>query len=195
MILAACGRVGFGAGDRVSDAPPAIDTPAGGPPCLSDSFDSNAIDAARWTAFGASSVQDQMQQLVITLVPNAPMPAYYGITSNAKYDLTNGQIAVELVTPPAPVFGPEAILDVFVDAMNDYLITDSSGNLVIRERLAGVDDRVVLPYDPAADRHWRVRHDPANARVVFETSADGAVTRVTMTSVPIRGAGWIEARA
>jgi len=172
VLTLACCRYGFET--PRSDGGLAGDAPDASARCLADDFSSGAIDAGRWLINDpANAVHVNMQQLAITLVANAPSPAYFGVASNQRYDLTAGAVAVELTRAPAAVYGPEAYLELLVDDRNLYLITDSSGNLVTIARTNGTDDRFVAAYDPVAERHWRIRHDAMAAMVVFETSADG----------------------
>ena len=55
--------------------------------------------------------------------------------------------------------------------------------MIFRSRVNGVNDQTIIPFDGAANRFWRVRHDQSANLVHFETSAAGSVwlTRKTVT--------------
>jgi hypothetical protein len=61
------------------------------------------------------------------------------------------------------------------DVSNYYRIYIEEGALICQKRIAGVKATVFsTPYDPVAHRYWRIRHDQATGRVVFETASQSS---------------------
>jgi hypothetical protein len=133
-------------------------------------------------------------QLVITPRANVSGLHYNGYVSVNSFDFTAGQVGVEVVRAAAN--GAETVFAIGEDEQNFYRFMVGAGNsaalkdfapqalarfgildastlvLVFQVRVGGVLSQQVIPYDQAAHRYWRFRHDaPANA-IVFETSAD-----------------------
>lgn len=154
-------------------------------PTFSDDFNDNSLDLGKWYVgdpVSPATVSEQSQQLRITLPPSTA--TYNGIGSNALYDMRGGAAQVELVQSVSQAGWVENYLLLQVDAQNYFLIQTGAGNLLLRARTNGVNDQLIIPYDPAAHRYWRIRHSLTTNTVSFETSANGAnwTSRKTVTA-------------
>jgi YD repeat-containing protein len=157
---------------------------ASAPPAFADDFNDNSLNANSWSVYypGTSpTVSEQSQQLQMTLSPNTA--AYNGVYSNATYDLTNRMVQVESVQAVSQAGWCENYLEVELNANNYFMIQVGAGNMILRSRVNGVNDQTSIPFDAAANRFWRIRHDQSTNQIYFETSANDSVwlTRKTVT--------------
>jgi hypothetical protein len=60
-----------------------------------------------------------------------------------------------------------------VDSRNFYMISVESGQLRFEQVLSGSRSTVSVAFDVAQQRFWRIRHEPSNDSIIFETSSDG----------------------
>ncbi|MCA1579188.1 MAG: hypothetical protein LC794_17705 [Acidobacteria bacterium] len=154
-------------------------------PTFYDDFNDNSLDSGKWHIGEAASpavVSEQNQQLRITLP--ASTATYNGIGSNALYDMRGGTVQVELVQSVSQAGWVENFLYLESDAQNYFMIQTGGGSLLMRARTNGSNDQLVIPYDAAAHRYWRIRHNLNTNSVSFETSPDGAIwtSRKTVTA-------------
>jgi len=157
---------------------------ASAPAAFADDFNDNLLNANSWSVYYPGltpTVSEQFQQLQITLSPNTT--AYNGVYSNSTYDLTNKMVQVESVQAVSQAGWCENYLEVELNANNYFLIQVGAGNMIFRSRVNGVNDQTSIPFDAAANRFWRIRHDQSANQIYFETSADDSVwlTRKTVT--------------
>jgi hypothetical protein len=151
-------------------------------PSLNDDFNAGALNTGNWTLAVPNStrVQQQSQQLQITIPANTAV--YDGIYSNATYDLTGRMVQVEVAQPISQAGWCENFIQVLLDGSNYLLIDAGSGSMVFRSMVGGVNNQTVSPFDPVAQRHWRIRHDAVANTIAFETSADGNVWTTRKTA-------------
>ena len=143
-------------------------------PIFSDNFNDNWLDPAKWSVIDSNSsavVSETGQRLQITLAPNTA--GYNGVVSNSTFDLTGRMVQVEVAQPVSQAGWCENFIQVVSDAKNYYLIDVGGGSLVFRSMVNGVNDQLVIAYDPAAFPYWRIRHNEKANTVSFETSSDG----------------------
>jgi Big-like domain-containing protein len=145
-------------------------------PTFYDDFNDNSLDLGKWhlrVPGSPATVSEQNQQLRITLPPNTA--TYNGVGSNAYYDMRGGTAQVEMVQSVSQAGWVENYLLLEMDGQNYLFIQTGVGNLILQSTVNGVVDRLITPYDPAAHRHWRIRHNLTTNTVSFETSPDGAI--------------------
>jgi RHS repeat-associated protein len=156
---------------------------ASAPPVFADDYNDNSLNTSFWTTHstGTPTVSEQGQQLQIALAPNTA--GYNGVFSDSTYDLTNRMVQVESVQAVSQAGWCENFLELELNANNYFMIQVGVGNMIFRARVNGVNDQTVIPFDGAANRFWRIRHDQTANLIHFETSAAGSVwlTRKTVT--------------
>jgi RHS repeat-associated protein len=153
---------------------------------LSDDFNDNSLDTAKWHTAAPTSptvVHEQNQHLEITLQPNTT--GYNGIIANQTFDFHDATVQVEVVQPVSEAGWVENFVELSLDANNYYLIDTGAGSAVCDAYTNGVRDRTLIwTYDQTAMRFWRFRHSSSANAVYFETSADGTnwVTQKTVST-------------
>ena len=156
-------------------------------PAFFDDFNDNSLNTSKWTVLTPSSpavVSEQGQQLRITLPANTA--TYNGIGSNATFDIRGGTVQVEQVQAVSQAGWVEDHLIIENDANNYFMLHTGAGSTVLRSMVNGVNDQLIIPYDPIAHHYWRLRHQLASNSVTFETSADG----ITWTTRKTAAAGF-----
>jgi hypothetical protein len=149
-----------------AQSPPPVD--------LSDDFNDNSLDSNKWNINSPGSpavVSEQGQVIQIALPPNTA--TYNGIGSKTTHDMRDKTVEVEVVQPISQAGWAENFIQVVLDAQNYYLISAGAGSMVFRSMVAGVNDQLILNYDPVACRFWGIRHDQATNKVSLQTSPDG----------------------
>jgi hypothetical protein len=151
---------------------------------LEDNFNDNSIDFSKWTPSNLFSgytdpavpTNETAQQMKIgALFQGQPGSHYNGIRSTNNYDFTGAYCYVELVQATASSSKADAMLTIGRDVSNYYRIYVEEGTLICQARIAGVKRNLfTASYDPAAHRYWRIRHDQATGKVVFETAPDNS---------------------
>lgn len=154
-------------------------------PAFFDDFNDNSLNATKWSVLTPQSpavVSEQGQQLRITLP--ASTATYNGIVSNATFDIRGATVQVEQVQAVSQAGWVEDHLVIEKDANNYYMLHTGAGGTVLRSMVNGVNDQLVITYDPIAHHYWRLRHDLASNSVNFDTSVDGITwtTRKTTTA-------------
>lgn len=158
---------------------------------VADSFE-GALDPSTWAEVQAPATVSG-GRLVI------PAERGYGYVRTApKYDLTDGELSVEVPQVPSGPSG-EAFLIIGRDSSNEVSVIKSGANLIFRSTVAGSTTAPsAVPYDAALHRWWRIRN--AHGITYWETSADGvswtarrsAALDVDLTSayVQLRAGHW-----
>jgi len=143
--------------------------------CLSpfffDDFNDNARDTAKWnlvTAPNAVSVLEQNQRLEIS--PSTTSAAYNGYQTAASVDMTNAQATVQVVQTTASVGSAETLFGIW-GAGGGFVFCVEGGNIFFQQYAGGLTQTSV-PYDAVQHRFWRIRHDGAPDRILWETSPD-----------------------
>jgi hypothetical protein len=151
-------------------------------PIFNDDFNDNLLDSGKWTINNAGYplVSEQSQQLQLNM-PGG-VAGYNGIMSNATYDLTSRMVQTEVVQPISQAGWCENFIEAELDPNNYFLIDAGATSLVLRSRVAGVNDQTVINFDAAAHRYWRMRHDQNSNTINFETSPDAEVWTTRKTA-------------
>ena len=145
---------------------------------LTDNFDDNATDAAKWRAYGNPAPLSERVREVNGRVEIRPRSNHTdvrsGYVSLSQYDLTDSHAHIELVQPLRPAEGAETIFSVDLDGGNALLFSIEAGSLKCLTLSSGT--RTVLkqvPYDPVKHRWLRLRE--GLGRTYWEISRDGQV--------------------
>ena len=151
---------------------------------LEDNFNDNSIDFSKWTpnnlfsGFTDSSVptNEISQQLRIGALLQGQSGSHYnGVRSTNTYDFTGAYCYVEVVQAASSQTKADAMLTIGRDVSNYYRIYVEEGALICQARIAGVKRNLfTAAYDASAHRYWRIRHDQATGKVVFETAPDNS---------------------
>lgn len=153
-------------------------------PILSDDFNDNSIDTAKWATSVVSCCNDTnvpvaetSQQLQIgPLLQNSSGFSYRGISSVNTYNFADAYAYVELVQAPASNTDAEARFSVCSDFNNCYRIYESGGNLIgLRRTQIGrgaVESQLFsITYDTTDHRFLRIRNDSGD---MFMETAPGS---------------------
>ena len=145
---------------------------------FSDNFDDNSLDPAKWAIMtpGAQTLVFERNQRLELIPPNAAaVTDYNGITSVPLIDMTNAQATVEL-PQYAPGYGHESHFQLVDPDAGHYVRFDVGGyGLSLQDSVTGYAGRTVIAsYTVAQYRYWRLRHDPATDRLLWESSADNS---------------------
>ena len=155
----------------------------GAPPTtlLSDDFNDNVRDTAKWTLGSLSEgttaydpavgVSERNQRLEITPLSGTTGQHYGGYLSAQTYDLTSGRVSVEGVQILTSGSGATMNLAVVVDSNNWYRVLAQWGNLYFQKKINGWITHSAVPYNATQHRYWRIRHDTAD-QIIWETSSD-----------------------
>ncbi len=102
---------------------------------------------------------------------------YNGIRSASTFNFTGAYGYVELVQGPSPTTKADAMFTVGIDAHNYYRIYVEEGIFICQSRIAGGKQNLfIAAYNPTTHRYWRIRHEAATGKVVFETATDDSGT-------------------
>jgi hypothetical protein len=158
-----------------------------------DDFNDNLRDASKWvtgslfqtpsTIDSQVTVLEQNGRLEITPRSNASYLHFNGYLSAASWNMTNGKAQVEVLQVTN---GSLATMSFIVgrDSSNWYAFTVSGGKLYFQEVIDGnvtYGSFTGISFSPTQHGFWRLRHDPASGRVIFETSSNGATWTVRRT--------------
>jgi hypothetical protein len=150
---------------------------------LADDFNDNSLDASKWTANLFSGFTDTSlpiaevnQRLEIgPLLMNTNGSHYAGLRSLTAYDFTNGYCYVQVIQVAVSSTTADAMLTVGRDVNGYYRIYVEKGSIFFQKRIGGAKTTMLTAaYDSTNDRYWRIRHDSALGKVVFETAPDNA---------------------
>ena len=141
-------------------------------PILSDDFNDNSIDTAKWATSVVSCCNDtnvpvaetSQQFEVGPLLQNSSGFSYRGISSVNTYSFIDADAYVELVQAPAANTNAQARFAVCSDFNNCYRIYESAGNLIGLRRTSigrGATESVLfsITYDTTDHRFLRIRND------------------------------------
>ncbi|HET6975524.1 MAG TPA: Ig-like domain-containing protein [Pyrinomonadaceae bacterium] len=152
-------------------------------PSFFDDFNDNSLNTTKWSLLTPQSpavVSEQGQLLRITL-PASTM-TYNGIVSNASFDIRGGAVQVEQMQAVSQAGWVEDHLVIEKDANNYLMLHTGAGSTVLRSMVNGVNDQLIIPYDPVAHHYWRLRHELTSNSVNFETSPDAITWTTRKTS-------------
>jgi hypothetical protein len=148
-------------------------------PIVSDDFNDNSLDTAKWDSFNLFSgftntsvaVAETSQRLEIgPLLQNASGSNYRGISTVNTYNFSDAYSYVELVQAPASNTTADAMFTIGSDVNNYYRLYVSAGNLVGQKKIAGTKTTLfTISYDTTNHRFLRIRHTSAG-NVTLDTA-------------------------
>jgi glucose/arabinose dehydrogenase len=167
---------------------------SGGTPALTDDFNDNTQDTAKWTlgtiqgaiysgpsAWDASiTVLERNQRLEISPRANVTGDHYNGYVSVAGWNLTNSRASVEAIQV-ATGSASNTQLALCLDSQNFYMISVEGAQLRFEQVVGSLRTTTSIAYNAAQHRFWRIRHEPSSDSIVFETSSDGQTWAVRRT--------------
>jgi hypothetical protein len=122
---------------------------------LVDNFADDAIDPAKWVAFG-SGVSETNGRIEVR--PASGSVGSAGLVSAAGYELFESQYVVEVVNALRSAPGVETVVRAKVDANNFASFRIVGGMLRCLQRAWGYDyHSAAVPYDPERHRWLRLR--------------------------------------
>ena len=146
-----------------------------------DDFGDATRDDARWRLGTLKTPPAGFDELVtarqqggrLEVTPRTSQPGehYNGYLSAATWGATGARARVEVAE--ATRGAAETIFSLALDANNYYRFAARAGELLFQSRGGNGESSANVVYDAAGQRWWSLRHDPADDRVSFETSADG----------------------
>ena len=149
-------------------------------PIVSDNFNDNSIDTAKWDHFSLFSgftntnvaINETSQQLEIgPLLQNVSGSSYRGISTVNNYNFTDAYSFVELVQAAASNTGGDSMFTIGSDVNNYYRLYVSSGNLVGQKRISGTKTTLfTTTYSSTNHRFLRIRHDASTGNVTLDTA-------------------------
>jgi hypothetical protein len=145
---------------------------------LSDDFNDNSIDGAKWDTSNLFSgftdtslpVNETGQRFEIgPLLLNTSGSHYRGLRSVNSYDFTNGAAYVELVQAPASASTGDAMFTIGPNVDNFYRLFVNAGQLIGQQKIGGAKTTLFsIPYDSVNHRFLRIRN--ANGGMIMETA-------------------------
>lgn len=154
---------------------------------LSDDFNDNSRDTKKWlvNALGSAvsdpnvTAAEQNQRLEITPLSNTSGAHSNGYSTANLIDMTNRRARVEVVQATNSSSWANTV---FALAGDDgwYRFLTEHGQLYMEQYVNGTGSSGATPiaYSSTTHRHWRIRHDPSNDTVYWETSSDGSTWTV-----------------
>lgn len=143
-------------------------------PEFSDDFNDNSLSTVKWSVLDPNSpaaVSEQNQQLQIA-VPGSTS-TYNGVISVGTYSMEGKMVQLEVPQVVSQAGWVENALMIQKNASNYFLINVGASNLLFRSMVNGANDQLIITYNPASHRFWRIRHDQTANTIAFETSGNG----------------------
>lgn len=146
-----------------------------------ETFAGSSLDASRWTTgtpYGRMfapvdplvTVAQQNGRLVLTPRANTPVEGYHGVVSTGFIDLTGSALEVEV----SPAGGTANTWLALGGGNGNFLVIGREGSVLWLEQMVnGVRDVTLFDYNATAHKLWRIRHDAATDRILYQLSADG----------------------
>lgn len=204
LLLAACGRLGFGsaddadggAGDSIRDVGGDVVGDIGGDatPCggtthlLTDNFDDNAFDVLAW----GNSYEDSSSRHVETngrleiRIGANDADDWAGYASSTIYELKDDRVFVEVPVVNSQPGDTLLLLWTSLARTDGPSIEHEATRLVFRRRVNDViNDLGFITYDAMAHRWWQIRE--RDGMTFWQTSPDGQ-TWTTQHQEPTPGA-------
>ena len=148
---------------------------------LSDDFNDNSLDAAKWNPWNTGDAVETSQALSIT---STLATSYKGMDSLATYSLVGSYAYVEVSHVLTGLTDATTCLGLFYDSTNSLSFFTLNGSLFAQKQVAGVYTIITsVTYNSVVHRWWRYRE--ASGTIYFDYSADGIIwTNFTSTTVP-----------
>jgi membrane-associated phospholipid phosphatase len=143
---------------------------------LTDDFNDNATDSAKWSPFGNPGPLSERVREVNGRVEIRPRSNHTGMQSGylslSCYDLTDSHVHVELVQPLRPATGAETTFSAEVDEHNAISFSIEAGALRCYQVTSGTSSLLKhVRYDPVKHRWLRLREE--SGKIYWEVSPDG----------------------
>ena len=148
-------------------------------PIVSDNFNDNSIDTAKWdtTLFSGFTntnvpLAETSQQLEIgPLLQNVNGSAYRGVRTVNTYNFSGAYSYVELVKAPESNTSAFAMFTIGNNVDNYYRMYVSGGTLFGEKKIAGTKSTLFsISYDLTNHRFLRIRHDATTGNVTLDTA-------------------------
>jgi hypothetical protein len=149
---------------------------------LEDDFNDNSLNLSKWssnnlfsgfTDAAVQTIETNLRLQIGGLFSGQSGSHYNGLRSAAAFNFSGAYGYVELVQGPAASTKADAMFTVGQDPGNYYRIYVEEGIFICQSRIGGTKRNLfTAAYSSSAHRWWRIRHDPATGRVVFETASD-----------------------
>ncbi|MGL4400168.1 MAG: putative Ig domain-containing protein [Luteolibacter sp.] len=155
-----------------------------------ETFDGSVLDTSRWetgTPFGELfspsdplvTVAVQSGRLGVTPRANTSVEGYNGVVSRDLIDLRSSAVEARI----DPSGGTSNTWLALVSGTRDFLVVGREGSVLwLEQTINGARDVTLYSYDSAAHLVWRIKHDAASDRILFQLSADG-IAWITARSV------------
>lgn len=138
---------------------------------LTDNFNDNSIDGAKWTNGGSGQVVEQSGRIEISTQKAAN---YFQLTSLVTYDLTSSYYLVQILyAGNQTLVSRQTILYAELDVNNKVYIQIDQGNISANYVVAGTPTYGAgsVTYNPATHKWVRLRE--ASGTTYFEYSTNG----------------------
>ena len=151
-------------------------------PIVSDNFNDNSLDPAKWgtTLFSGFTntslpLAETLQQLEIgPLLQNTGGSNYRGIRTVNTYNFSGAYSFVELVQAPASNTAADAMFTIGNDVDNYYRIYVSAGNLIGLKKIAGTKTTLfTIAYNSTNHRFLRIRNNSGNVTLDTAPGSSG----------------------
>jgi hypothetical protein len=160
------------------------------PPCVIDDFSTSAIDTRVWGIYQQPPATIEARGGVLTSELVNGAAAYASVYSVQDLDFRDTSVSVEVLEVPTGA-GAEVLLQWVVNNRFRHFIGVEAGWIMFGTQNGAEYETREAPYDPVADRSWRLRHDSNGDRVAYETSSDGvswALRHVSPRLIPLHEA-------
>ncbi|HJT66463.1 MAG TPA: proprotein convertase P-domain-containing protein [Pyrinomonadaceae bacterium] len=147
---------------------------------LTDDFNDNSVDTAKWTAGNLFSgftdtslpLAETNQKLEVgPLLLNTGSSHYNGLRTVNTYNFTGAYSHVELVQAASTSTGGDAMFTIGNNVDNYYRIYENGGNLFGLKKIGGVKTTLfTISYNSTNHRFLRIRHNATTNSVVLETA-------------------------
>ncbi|MFN2531074.1 MAG: IPT/TIG domain-containing protein [Pyrinomonadaceae bacterium] len=166
--------------------------PTGETVLLADDFNNASLDTTKWVSnnlfsgFTDSSITIQETQSldIGPLKQNIDGSHYNGIRSGAFYNFTGAYCYVQLAQAPSSSTAADAFFTIGLNVDNNYRVYVEGGTLFLQKKIGGAKTNLMsIPFNAVNHAFWRIRHDSAQGKVVFETAPSNAGVPGTWTQI------------
>ncbi len=195
LLVPGCDQL-FKITDIASDAP--VDARVLPAHCLYEDFAGGSLLPDRWTiastATTAPTVAITSGELVIAAHASEPGSNYNSIRSTTTFDLTGGEVMVELLEPTLQMAGvpTETQFYIDLDAANRYQFSILNGSVVARTRVSDTEVMIKTSTYLASSFHWlRLHHDATASTISWDVATKdapddwSALAKTAVNDVPV----------
>lgn len=142
-----------------------------------DTFTDRFNDASKWTPDGLAEISGGTLNLPAQTAAND----YDEARSYREFDLTGAAVYFELIERLSGINSDDVVIYLDAAGDNHLAIWASRTQIGFRTKIDGQFSNIIIPYDPAVHRWWRIREDTGT--IYWDTSHDG-ITWTNRRSVP-----------